>query len=453
MPFVPHKPGTEINCLVIQDDAASVRGFLTLPGTDISGELKLASDLPGSFDLEDVAPMRLVLQDGHAGTLGCISDGFVVHHGISLPTPAAYPLRIHVNEAILGIDDPDLPVNKGYLDCRALMEFFREPEIDLVDAAGQNTITKPRLSLPFGRFRMEIEEISTRNLSDSGISVDFTGRLSLEGEPRSLHDWIGPLTKAIGFFSFWLDRPLTFDSIGSMDGDGSNALYATWRKPAAPIDTVPLFRDGSIGGPTLRVASSAWADLWTQAPQLMEHVLAFQLRRDSLTLDDRLLVLARTLERYHGYVSRFKSTIRSRSRNRELRDAIVGSLPDSARTEAVWLGDAINEANRKRLSMQLEEILSDLGPEIMDASGISMGPRSFAKSVVKTRNFFTHPKKKAPAGVSQGFALLEMVHRLWFITRACILVELGLPRDHVAAALNNSAQRHYLVHGRHWATG
>jgi ApeA N-terminal domain 1 len=452
MPAARQKPGAEVDCLVRQGDSSSVRGFLTLPGTDIPGELKLASDLPGSFDLEDVAPMRLVLQDAGAGTLACISDGFVVHHGISMPTPAAYPLRIHVNEVIIGADDPGTLAGEGFLDCKELLDFFRDPEIDPADAVAQNFVAKERLSLPFGECRAKVEEISRRDLGQSEVAVDFTGRLTLQGGQRGPHEWTDPLTQAIGFFSFCLDRPLGFDWIGCVGTDEPITLYASWRPRAAPINTVPLLREGSIDSHRLRTAASSWADLWRKAPHLMDYILAFQLRREALTVDGRLMVLVRTLELYHGYAPRFRSTLRSRSDNRELRNAILSALPPSAKSAESWLGDAINESNRKRLSMQLEEILDDLGSQITQASGISGSPSSFARSVAKTRNFFTHPKKDVPKGVPQGIELLEMVHRLWFVARACVLVELGLPRDFVAAALTESARRHYLVHGRGWAT-
>ena len=141
MPRTQHEPGVDLDCLVTHGDEPPVRGFLTLPGTDISGELRLVSDLPASVDLENVVPLSFVLQDEGSGTPGCISDGFVVHHGFSLPVPPAYPVRIHVNEVILGIEDPDAPLSEGFLDSRDLLDFFRSSVIELSDAAEQDVIT------------------------------------------------------------------------------------------------------------------------------------------------------------------------------------------------------------------------------------------------------------------------------------------------------------------------
>jgi ApeA N-terminal domain 1 len=402
------------------------------------------SDFPGSFNLDDIAPMRLVLQDAGAGTLGCISAGFVVHHGISFPTPAAYPLRIHINEAVIGTDEPDPPVAAGFVECDDLLDFFLSPEIDLADAAQQDSVVKARLALGFGSLPMAIAEVSRRDVAATTLSVAFTGRLTLRGDPRSLHDWISPLTRAIGFFSFCLDRPLRFEWIGGGDDD-QVTLYAGWRVPAAPIDTVPIVRMGSVSSAQLEFAAHSWAKLWTQAPPLMDHILAFQLRRNILTIDDRLMFLARTLELYHGYAARFSSTIRSHAADEQLRETILANLPASIKGEESWLGDAIRESNRKRLSLQLEEILTDLGPEVVSACGIVAQPASFAKSVVKARNFFTHPKKKIPKGIPQGRELVAMIHRLWFVARACVLLELGLPREFIASALTQAAQRHYIV--------
>jgi hypothetical protein len=451
MPSHQYEAGSEVDCLIDTGEGPRVRGFLKLPGTDVAGELRLVSDLPAPFDLEDVTPLRYVLQDVGAGTPGCISKGFVIHHGISFPTPSAFPLRIHVNEVILGGDDPTSPLSDGFIDCKDMLDFFLGPQIGLAEAAEQNFIAVERLSLPFGDMKIKVEEISQRDSGQSNISIDFTSRLVLQGDPRSAHDWIAPIARAMGFFSFCLDRPLGFNWVGGSQADTHATLYASWRKPSAPLDTVPLLRDGSVGTKELAAASNAWSQLWADARPFMEHVHALQLRRDGLTIDDRLMVLTRTLELYHGYASRFQSALRSRSANKELREAIISALPDSAKGAEPWLRNSINEANRKRLSMQLEELLTDLGPEVAQACGITGRTGTFAKLVVKTRNFLTHPKKQVPKGVPEGLGLLEMVHRLWFLTRACVLVELGFSRAFIASALTESAHRHYLVNGRGWA--
>jgi hypothetical protein len=453
MPSTQYEPGTELNCLVEHGEGSPVRGFLTLPGTDISGELRLASDLPAPVALDDVVPLRFVLQDVGADVPGCISNGFLVHHEVRLPTPPAFPLRIHVNEVVLGVEDPDTHLGEGFLDCKDLLGFFRTPEIKLGDAAEQDLITKTRLTLPFGDLRLKVEETSQRDVGESSLAVDFTARLSLQGEARTAHSWASPLTRAIGFFSFCLDRPMGFDWIGASQNGDRVTLFASWRSRTAPTNTVPILRSSSVNEEELAVAATSWSDLWTQAPPLMDHIQALQMRRDGLTIDDRLMVLTRTLELYHRHATRFQSAVRSPSENKELREAILSCLPDSTRTAAPWLGDAINEANRKRLSLLLEEILDDLGPEVAKACGISGRASTFAKSVARARNFFTHPKKKVRKGIPHGLELLEMVHRLWFIVRACVLVELGFPRTFIASALTESARRHYLVHGRRWAQG
>ena len=56
-------------------------------------------------------------------------------------------------------------------------------------------------------------------------------------------------------------------------------------------------------------------------------------------------------------------------------------------------------------------------------------------------------RQKKPMTIPEGRELIVLDHQLWFVVRACALVELGFDAPAVSAALELSSQRHCLVAG------
>ena len=389
-------------------------------------------------------PLPFIIQDSGAGTPACVTDGFVVRHGISMPIPAAFPLVLHVNEAIVGVDGATDLYAQASVKSTGLLDFFARAQISKEQGATNNSVDAGRITAGFGKFKLDASEVTSRQVDDTRLTVDWSARISLSGEPLTLTDWTDPLVKALELFSFCIDRPLIPERIFTRKGRDEIQLHVGWREAAAPLSTVPLLTMQTLQTPIATIIEKWW-ELWQKAPHLLDHVSAFQLRRDNLTLDDKLLVLARTLELFHAYASRMRSTIRTKAVQKEIREGVVSSLPEDIASNADWIKKSLDESNRKRLAAQIEDILDDLGPEVLSACGIKSTGKDFGGVLAATRNHFTHPTKRVPKKVPEGRALLALIHQVWFVVRACVMVELGLSRREIVEALERSSLKHYLI--------
>lgn len=443
----PEIANDELDCVVPVSTHKWVRGFVRLPSDSDTGRLRLVEDIPGiEIRGEIPEPLPFVIQDSGAGTPACVTDGFVVHHGISMPIPAAFPLVIHINEAIVGTDEADDRYVQATVESAGLLDFFGRAQISQGDAATNTSVDVERIAAEFGGLKLDASEVTSRQVDDTRLTVDWGARIALSGNPLTLTDWTDPLVKALGLFSFCLDQPLIPERILAPTDRGEIELRIGWRQAAAPLSTVPLLTMQTLQTPITTIAEGWWA-LWQKAPHLLDHVNAFQLRRDNLTLDDKLLVLARTLELFHAYAPRMRSAVRPKAVHKEIRDRVISSLPGDVADNADWIKKSLNESNRKRLATQIEDILDDLGHEVLNACGIQNTGKEFGGVLAATRNQFTHPKRRVPKKVPEGRDLLVLIHRLWFVVRACIMVELGLPRQEIAEALERSSMKHYLIRG------
>lgn len=437
----------ERDCVVPIGEDEWVRGFIRLPSDSATGRLRLVDEVPGiEIRNELTEPLFFIIQDSGTGTPGFVIDGFVVRHGISMPVPAAFPLEVSINKALVGVEDADVKFGKASVASTDLLDFFGSAEINQEDAATHQSIDRRRIVASYGSRGLEVAETTSRTVDGTRLTVDWSGRISLSGDPLLLSDWADPLFQVLGFFSFCIDRPLIPERLFATGNGADVELHVGWREAAAPLSTAPLVTERTLETPVSALVDG-WSELWEESPHLMQHVAAFQLRRDNLTLDDKLLVLVRTLELFHARAERMKSSIRTKVEHKRFRDAVVASLPDELAGSAEWIKKSLNESNRKRLAAQIEDIVVDLGPEVISACGISGTAKEFGGVVAATRNQFTHPKKKVPKKVPEGRELLVLIHRLWFLVRAAIMDEIGMANREVVQALEGSSTKHYIVGG------
>lgn len=100
-------------------------------------------------------------------------------------------------------------------------------------------------------------------------------------------------------------------------------------------------------------------------------------------------------------------------------------------------------SNRRSIVSQFEDILADLGPDMLTACGID-DAGAFAKRAKAARNHYTHSTGPPDDVVPEGRDLVIHIDRLWFVTRACVLRELGFENDEIAARLTLSGRRYLL---------
>lgn len=443
----PHS--AEIGCLVPTDGKAMAQGFLQLPSQSHEGRLRMVDDVPGLASTDEIStPVPIILQDGAGGTPGAILDGFTTRHLFSAPIPTPFPLTVHVNTAITGTEDATVTYRQATVRSSTLVDFFEPYAVAPDNIARGRELRSERATGDFGACRLTAHELAQREDGERSISLKWSAELTLDGPERPLADWSDPLHTALSLFAFLLDRPVGSDRVYAIGDDGIVDYHAQWQTPAAPDYTFPLLTSRQLESMTIDLGDviERWALLADAAPSFVLHVREFQSHRDRHMLDGKVLLLARVLELYHAYAKRFASTLQPKPQHRHRVKRILAALPDSFADDAAWIKRALRQANRKHLAAQIGSIVDDLGPDVRRACGIDDQGESFADIVTATRNHYTHPKKKKLTKVPEGIELFTLIHRLWFVVRACVLLELGFERTDIARALNGSAQRHYTVH-------
>ena len=440
--------GSEIDCAYFLTDNEYVPGFLRLPTTADVGRVRFLEDVPtlaGQQDVPVLDPVPVTLMDGKGGGVdACLLGSFVSATKFSAPIHPQFPIALTVNVVLVGSADSEHRYCYASLRSPELLEFLAitkltpERAVELrMSGAQQASAETEELTIEL-RVGVEVDEVRSTDQI-----LRFYGEIRAIGEPRSLETWAETLAEQLSLFALLADRPFRPGRIFTDDDPGRVDFYACWPEGEASQRADPLFRLPEISDQFERILIG-WHRLLAEAHDLADHLVDFQIYRGRLTAADQLLSMARSLELFFAYGDRFDSKHRPSDEHRALVEEALGHLPQGFReAHGDWIGGALSNSNQKRLVDQLEAILDDLGPEVCEACRVEDAPK-FAAATKDARNHYTHPTGTPKETVPEGRDLIIHVNRLWFLARACLLVELGFERPEIAEALGRSARRYLL---------
>lgn len=292
--------------------------------------------------------------------------------------------------------------------------------------------------LTLGEFIESSEEGNVQIFRSSGI-------IWMTGELLDLSDWSSKLMNALGLFALLLDQPIHARRVSDGLDSKRTDLHVSWPETDMPPKTFPLATFEQIGESALESVFERWNDLNQRSPELTDRLIDFQAHRNQLTHPDRILLLTRSLETFHVIHDQFESVHRSPEEHNVVVDAVRAACQSPELDDhADWITNSIKQANRRSFGDQMRDVLEFLGEEIQETCSISE-PDRFVAAVRDTRNFFTHPSNERPKMVPEPRGLVVLTNQLWFVLRACVLIELGFSRTDVSKALTNNARRHYVL--------
>lgn len=441
-PHIP--PGEEVEIALVTENER-VRGTLRLPDMRDAGRARFVEEMP-----IDVSPARLeripivLLDDATRGTPACLLDSFATSTSFAFPLPAPFPARLLVNRVIVGTDDPDQRYPAATVRCRPLLDFFDSSALTPARVASEGGGREQRAEAIVGDSTYTLGEIASMRIDATTASLDWSADLTIAGPARTLPEWVEKLLGALHLFALFADRAMAPDQLCGETGGGRVDMYCSWQQPAAPEATVPLATLRSVGV-RLPALLHAWERLLQDAPDLVNHLDRFQQFRERDNQADQVLTLARCLELLHDFGDRFESVLRSKDDHKRLVDGLLSAMPEHMRAEhGPWIREALLQANRKRLVVQIQDIMSSLGPEVVAACHID-DSAAFASLTKRARNHLTHPTGPAPGDLPDGRDLVVMINRMWFVVRAAVLLELGCSSAEIVSALLRSSRKHYLL--------
>ncbi|HEV2864233.1 MAG TPA: HEPN domain-containing protein [Pyrinomonadaceae bacterium] len=141
----------------------------------------------------------------------------------------------------------------------------------------------------------------------------------------------------------------------------------------------------------------------------------------------KFLYVVQAIETYHR--RRFANNVlpkgAHKARIREILEHTVEEHRD-------WLKEQLNYSNEPRLRQRVKEILDMLEDTV---STLITDKDAFAKDVVNTRNYYTHYDPHLKDKAAQGIKLYVLTEKLSYLLQACLLVELGIPKQKCAELL------------------
>jgi ApeA N-terminal domain 1 len=440
-------PAEEIDCLATFKEGDPVRGFLRLPSTGVAGRLRLVDLPPVAFADEPLAGVTLQTLDPTDALLGCLPSCFVRSEQISMPVPAPFPLELTVNSAILGSEHPEERFESVSVLCHRANEFLDLGSATLDEVAAEVALRIPRAEAPFGDLQLQIFEIVERAAVPDApeLITSWSTEILLSGPQRTVEEWADPGLQALALLSFCLDRPLGPDLIYSASTSSRVEFHARWRETNAPEGAsaiLPL----SVAGDRLASVAEAWSRLGCEAGELMTNVIDYQLRRGSKTPWDAFVVVARCIELYYAYSDRFESVHRPSEEHAALVERVLNSLPADLRpVEGEWIEASLRNSNRTGILDQVRLLLDSFEAGVLSACRVPADREEFAKTIRDNRNYYTHHPSHRPPRTLDGRELVVLQHRLWFLTRACLLREMGYSDAEIAALLVDGGARSYIL--------
>lgn len=326
---------------------------------------------------------------------------------------------------------------------RARMKFTWLPEWYGNHALTESIETNEEHHLQSATLRFDMPKTLVTDVSSAEISVglsfesrgDFSRERGFRQEPAFLIEVTNPVSadELIKGFLQPLRNLLTFatdlpNAITSLEvrprGATEPSSDATVHYPskgnliAAP-NRAPIPHDMLL--PYMRLENEfesllrRWFDIYAKLENVFD--LYFSTRYITTAPQLTFLNLVHAVEVYHR--RRFSGEVAPKAKHRARLREILAVAPDEHKQ---WLKGVLAYSNERRLSERLAELLA-LVPEILDPL-MPEGAAAFTKSVVDTRNYYTHWSPHLRPRAAHGEELFLLGQRLGMLMQALILREL-----------------------------
>lgn len=150
-------------------------------------------------------------------------------------------------------------------------------------------------------------------------------------------------------------------------------------------------------------------------------------------LDARFLALAQGLESLHRRT--YDRKMMSEDEFAELKEKIIAGCPSDRRE---WLSGRLAYANEISLAQRLRDLIEPL----KEIFGTDADVKKFVRSMVDTRNFYTHFDKSGKKYLAEGVALVALVDKMELLLYLNILILIGFEIPYLRMLVSSSFSLH-----------
>lgn len=405
------------------DETRRVRGRVMWPRRSpqlqLEGPLRLAPE--GSNPLESIQAMGrgeadVIVGRSLTGRQLCLQNCFVIQmNGGKVSHPQVWS----VARVYIGAATPPPKVASLEFQLFGLRDFYGTPllgEFKPVAKGNRDRITvdwssSPKLEAAFGQLAVRFDDDMSANGTAERLTLTATPRIHIvPPEPRPLDELrpeIGYLATLVGFCR---GAAAELDELWLVTERGERVRCLERLRPLP--DSAD---DGShawlgIGNLTpLAHTLERWREFCVTNENGLAMIAEYLRDPPRYMTIDRLLVLVRFLEEYsHTLIA-------------------AGTMPAKQELD-------------KRIRWIQQRHAGALGDAMGKHGGVAV-----ARAVADTRHYHTHFNPKYAAKAATGLDLIILIDRLWLLTRACVLSELGYDDDQVAGRLSNDPRVSWLA--------
>jgi ApeA N-terminal domain 1 len=423
--------------------------WLADPDQAVRGRLRFTQEDGGDLRLEGIlaGPKGGVMPDADVmhgtaidGTALALINAFPVNLQIVSPKPS-YPHRFFVNRLLIGTHDADQVFGRLRVVISDLLAFTASSGLSITQGgSGLQPDEKVEISwdpmpeMPKVKVEGdEVEFVAEHNFQGDEYEFCLEHRVEVElrGSPRPLLEWHAVSGAVVGFLCFFLGYPTK-----------PERLYAPLEDHE--VEEVFQHRDGGSGpkrgGPWITLdliedefdeALRGWFAFAQSDPGAFELLSEYLRFPGRLLNQDRLLYLARIIELYYRGGDRFVQTLKPKEEHKARKKAVVEAVPECDRE---WVAKSLARSNEKTLRERVYELVESFG-DVLFPLFEDLG--EFAAGATDNRNYYTHYSERTrEAGrVVEGIELHELVTRLLFLVRACLLREMGFGDEQIKVLL------------------
>lgn len=422
-------------------EAAEVAGILSFTEED-----GLHLDLFGAFRDDLSTPFTILpVLFGHADEMGMITLGHCLPAGtrMSIPGPMYEAYRPSIAFAGAHIADPlTQRFHKTRLTFRHLLEWVHEGGISATFARQLNAATpikaeythpeEKHASLSFGTLKIRFTGRTSGDLLNS-FTISQGVHIDLEPlDPLPVHDLLETLVSPMqAFLTFATERAANITTL-TLFSDDLLIDLGNGRTQRAPIQVYMTTRHGheeadrrlfnhdflftlSDVEKRFEQVIEKWFSFYADTPHCANLLVATHYS-PRLHLDRVFLTLAQVSEIFHR--SRFKRTKLPPTEFSRRMTLIDKRAPPEL---AAWIKD--QASNELSFAQRLEELVRYYGECVLP---LRSDPQEFIRSVVDTRNFYTHYSSGLKKKAAKGKELYLLSQALSTLVRGCLLAELGV---------------------------
>jgi len=171
---------------------------------------------------------------------------------------------------------------------------------------------------------------------------------------------------------------------------------------------------------------------WMSAFEVIRPALGLYfsaVRGDHKYLDGKFLALAQALETYHRRTS--SETLMD---EHEFRSLVANTVWQCPKDKRKWLLGRLKHGNEINLGSRIKKIIEPFKSHI----GSKDARKKLVRSIVITRNYFTHYSKELESEAAKGRYLWEICDSMEAIFQLHLLIQLGFTREEIVTILDNN---------------